>query len=155
MAPLSAAPVSGAGTPVQLSPASSVPVTDMQNSVAQYPGVPACPITGPVSVPTKVTGEGRKSAGTGSGAAGEGTGKAGRDAADDSPMPPPVRVETEAGCPASALVAGGLSTVTFTTCGKAIAAVTITAADPSVTASLRYLQRRARCPMWSKVPGGG
>jgi hypothetical protein len=127
---LSPAPVSGAGTPVQLSPASSVRATDVQNSVAQCPGVPACPITQPVSVPMKVTEEGRKSAGTGSGAGGEGTGKVGRDAADDSPMPSPVRVETEAGCPGSVPVAGGLSTVKFTTCGTVIAAATITAPAP-------------------------
>lgn len=153
--PRSTGKVSGAGAPVQLSPASSVRATDVQNSVAQCPGVPTCPITQPVSVPTKVTEEGRKAAGTGSGVAGEGTGKLGRDTADDSPMPPPVRVETEAGCPASALVAGGLSTVKFITCGTVIAAVTITAADPSVTASLRCLRRRARRLIRSKEPGGG
>ena len=92
----SAAPVSGAGTPAQLSPASSVRATDVQNSVAHCPGVPACPITQPVSVPTKVTEEGRKSAGTGSTGAAEGEGKVGCDAPDDSGMPGPVRGETEA-----------------------------------------------------------
>jgi hypothetical protein len=45
-------------------------------------------------------------------------------------MPSPVRVETEAGWPGSVPVAGGLSTVKFTTCGTVIAAATITAPAP-------------------------
>src|SRR5579859_3998469 len=113
-----AAPVSGAGAPVQLFPVSSVRATDVQNSVAQCPGVPACPIPQPVSVPTKVTEEGRKSGGTGTGATegtAEGEGRAGCDEAADSVIPGPVRGETEAGCPASAPVTGGLSAVKFTT----------------------------------------
>ncbi len=48
-----------------------------------------------------------------------------------------LRVETEAGCPASVPVAGGLSTVKFNTCGTVIAAAMITGADPAVTGSLR------------------
>src|SRR5579862_8945341 len=151
----SAAPVSGAGTPVQLSPASSVRATDVQNSVAQCPAVPACPITHPVSVPTKVTEEGRKFAGTGNLGAAEGLGKVGCDAPAVSVTPPPVRGETERAPPASAPVTGGLAGVKFTTCGTVIAAATITAADPAVTASLRNFRRRARRLIRSKVPGGG
>src|SRR5579862_927086 len=134
----SAAPVSGAGTPVQLFPALSVRATDVQNSVAQCPGVPACPITQPVSVPTKVTEEGRKCAGTGNTGAAEGEGKVLGRAPPDSVTPPPVRGETEAR-PASAPATGGFTGVKFTTCGTVTAAATTTAAAPAVTASLRYL----------------
>ena len=41
--------------------------TEVQYWVAQWPGVPAWPITQPVSVPTNVTELGRKFAGTGAG----------------------------------------------------------------------------------------
>ncbi len=51
----SGGPASGAGTPVQDFPASSVRATEVQYWVAQWPGVPAWPITQPVSVLTKVT----------------------------------------------------------------------------------------------------
>src|SRR5579863_610817 len=59
-------------------------------------------------------------------------------------------------CPLAALVAvGGLSTGRLTICGTATAAATITAAAPAPTASRRYLRRRARFLIRSKVPGGG
>ena len=63
----SGAPVSGAGTPAQVFPASSVRATEVQYWVAQWPGVPAWPITQPVSVPMKVAEVGWKLAGTGAG----------------------------------------------------------------------------------------
>jgi hypothetical protein len=57
-----------------------VRATEVQYCVAQWPGVPAWPITQPVCVPMNVTELGRKLAGTGAGTA-EGTGKADDDAA--------------------------------------------------------------------------
>ena len=68
----SAGPVTGAGTPVQVFPASSVRAIEVQYCVAQCPGVPAWPITQPVSVPMKVTEVGRKLDGTGAGVEGHG-----------------------------------------------------------------------------------
>ena len=44
--------------------------TDVQNWLAQLPGVRAWPITQPVRVPTKVTEVGRKLPGTGAGPVG-------------------------------------------------------------------------------------
>ena len=58
------APVIGAGTPTQLAPALSVRATDVQYGVAQWPGVPAWPMTHPVSLPTNVTEVAAKSGGT-------------------------------------------------------------------------------------------
>jgi len=55
----------GAGTPVQVVPASPVRAIEVQNWVAQWPGVRAWPITQPVRVLTKVTEVGRKSSATG------------------------------------------------------------------------------------------
>ena len=63
------APVSGAGTPVQVWPALSVRATEVQYGVAHWPWVPAWPITQPVCAPTNVTEVGRKLAGTGAVAA--------------------------------------------------------------------------------------
>ena len=60
----SAGPAIGAGTPVQVRPASLVRATEVQNWVAQWPGERAWPITQPVWVPTKVTEVGRKLSGT-------------------------------------------------------------------------------------------
>ena len=51
----SGAPVIGACTPAQVRPALSVRAIEVQYWVAQWPGVPAWPITQPVSVPTNVT----------------------------------------------------------------------------------------------------
>src|SRR6185369_5811908 len=57
-------PAIGAGTPLQFLPASRVTATDVQNWLAQWPGVRAWPITQPVRVPTNVTEVGRKLPGT-------------------------------------------------------------------------------------------
>ena len=54
-----------------------------------------------------------------------------------------------------AAVGFGFSTGRLTTWGTVTAAATITAADPAVMASLRYLRRRALRLIRSNVPGGG
>jgi len=51
----SAGPVTGAGDPAQVLPASPVRAIEVQYCVAQWPGVPAWPTTQPVWVPMKVT----------------------------------------------------------------------------------------------------
>lgn len=70
----SGAPVTGAGTPVHVFPASPVRASEVQYPVAQRPGELAWPSTHPVPVPVNVTELGRKSGGT----------AAGTDAAGDS-----------------------------------------------------------------------
>ena len=73
--PPSGAPVTGAGTPCQVEPPSSVAATEVQTSGLggpQCPGVPAWPITHPVLVDTNVTEEAAKLAGTAGGAVGVG-----------------------------------------------------------------------------------
>ena len=148
----SGAPVSGAGTPDQVLPASSVRATEVQYCVAQWPGVPAWPITQPVWEPTKVTEVGRKSGGTGGIrlallAAVDGAALLGRRAG-----------VAEVECPAPATgpdVGFSPSIGRLTTCGTVTAAATSTAAVLAVMASLRYLRRRARRLIRSNVPGGG
>src|SRR5271170_8355473 len=96
-----------------------------------------------------VTELGRKLAGTGAGA----TGAADDDAVvaplladgvgeDDRPLATPEAVV-------------GFSTGRLTTCGTVTATATMTAAAPAPTATRRYLRRRARFLISSKVPGGG
>ena len=129
--------------------------TDVQNWVAQWPGVSAWPITQPVRVPTKVTEVGRKLPGTGAanGTAELVTGEALPEACR------PADGVTLAGllwAPAAGAAVGfGFSAGRLTTWGTVTAAATITAADPAVMASLRYLRRRALRLIRSNVPGGG
>ena len=78
----SGAPVTGAGTPVQVPPPLSVRAIEVQYWVAQWPGVLAWPITQPVCVPMNVTEVGRKLAGTGAGRPADGDGRGA--VADDS-----------------------------------------------------------------------
>ena len=121
--------------------------------MAHWPGVPAWPITQPVSVPMKVADVGSKVAGTGAGTV---AGEAPADCSDD---------EVLAGMAAAAgdelprfaapVAVVGLSTGRLTTCGTVTAAATITAAAPAVMASRRYLRRRARRLIRPNVPGGG
>src|SRR5262249_51183829 len=92
----------GAGTPVQLRPASSVRATEVQYWVAQWPGGPAWPITQPVRTPTKVTEAGRKLPGTGGRA-----GPARLPAPHDRPRPPPVAARAEGGGRVTGPGAGG------------------------------------------------
>src|ERR1700722_1303651 len=149
----SAGPVTGAGTPLQVFPASSVRAPEVQSSVAQFPGVPAWPITHPVCVPMNVTELGRKLAGTGGRAVFGTTDEAAADAVPALPLAEGTGVAER---PLAAGAAdGGLSTGRLTICGTATAAATITAAAPAPTASRRYLRRRARFLIRSKVPGGG
>ena len=131
----SGGPVSGAGTPIQVFPALSVRATEVQNWVAH--GGPACPITQPARVLTKVTEVGRKLAGTpGGGAEAARAGRVGRGGAAAAGRAVGV-AERPAATPDEA--GEGLSVCRLTTCGTVTAAATITAAAPAVTASLRYL----------------
>ncbi len=152
----SGAPAIGAGTPVQVLPASSVRATDVQNWEAQWPGVRAWPITQPVLVPTKVTEVGRKLPGTGPGSAGPAEFVSGEALPDAFRPADWAELAELLWAPATGAAVGfGFSTGRLTTWGTVTAAATITAADPAVMASLRYLRRRALRLIRSNVPGGG
>src|SRR6185295_3603314 len=113
----------------------------------------AWPITQPVRVPTKVTEVGRKLPGTGAGPAGTAE-LAAAEALPEALLLAEGTVD-RLWAPAGAAAGFGFSTGRLTTWGTVTAAATITAAEPAVMASLRYLRRRALRLISSNVPGGG
>src|SRR5690348_14753066 len=159
--PPSGGPVTGAGMPCQIWPASSVRASEVQmlgSGGPQWPGVPTWPMTHPVDWETNVTEEAAKFGGTRSDV-GEGVGVA-------EPSSDPAVPEDDGLAGLGELCCAGVveldsATGAPPTCpgstsrGTMIAPAATTAAPATARVACPSLRRRARFLTCSKVPGRG